>query len=596
MILQQLYTDASAILGEAIPPPLYDLKPVRWVIVLKPDGAFVNIESLGGSKDDKKGVPRLVPYVVRTSGIRPILLCDTPAYVLGVAPDDRRAPEKHAAFRDMVLACAEETHEPSVEAVSRFLAAWKPDQPGVGIETVPSDLMTFRVVYPDGSRWPVESSSVQSFWLRSARTTGTKQVVGQCLVSGREGPLVDVLPGMVKRVPGGQTSGTALVSVNCGAFESHGLSGGYTSPVSLDAAERFTKALNRLLEDRRMHLNVGGLAYVFWTRQGADPDFFGFVDRPDPTSVRELLNAFRSGRGHYTNIDHEAFYAFALSASGARVVIRDWLQTTVREARENLARWFETQDIVEGDGSPGKPLGIYQLASALYRDARKEMAAQVPLSLVRAALHGDTLPLSLLALAIARNRAEQRVTHNRAALIKAVLVTNAPEDTRKETAERMASLDPTNVQPAYVCGRLLAELEAVQLAAQGKTNTTIVSKFYGAASTAPATVFGQLLTMAQKAHLSKLRKSKPGLAYVFQQRIEEILLPLHPHDAFPRTLPLADQALFSLGFYHQRAFIRKAIEDARQAKQQGRATDADLALADTEAATELTDTADQEEN
>ena len=47
MILQQLYRDAGAILGEQMAPPMYDWKPVRWVIRLERDGRFLSIQSLG---------------------------------------------------------------------------------------------------------------------------------------------------------------------------------------------------------------------------------------------------------------------------------------------------------------------------------------------------------------------------------------------------------------------------------------------------------------------------------------------------------------------------------------------------------------------
>jgi len=115
----------------------------------------------------------------------------------------------------------------------------------------------------------------------------------------------------------------------------------------------------------------------------------------------------------------------------------------------------------------------------------------------------------------------------------------------------MVQLQTERTEAAYHCGRLLAVLEQIQQAALGRNvNTTIVDRFYGTASTAPATVFGTLLGQAQP-HLSKLRRSnRENAAYALQSRLEEVLLRL-PN--FPRTLTLQDQALFALGYYHQRA-------------------------------------------
>ena len=115
----------------------------------------------------------------------------------------------------------------------------------------------------------------------------------------------------------------------------------------------------------------------------------------------------------------------------------------------------------------------------------------------------------------------------------------------------MVQLQTERTEAAYHCGRLLAVLEQIQQAALGRNvNTTIVDRFYGTASTAPATVFGTLLGQAQP-HLSKLRRSnRENAAYALQNRLEEVLLKL-PN--FPRTLTLQEQALFALGYYHQRA-------------------------------------------
>ena len=116
----------------------------------------------------------------------------------------------------------------------------------------------------------------------------------------------------------------------------------------------------------------------------------------------------------------------------------------------------------------------------------------------------------------------------------------------------MSKLDPTMSQPAYLCGRLLAALESAQRRAIPGANTTIVDRYYGTASTAPATVFGALLTGSQ-AHLSKLRRDRPGAYHAIQEEIEEIMSGL---PGFPRTLSLEEQALFALGYYHQRAHHR----------------------------------------
>lgn len=122
----------------------------------------------------------------------------------------------------------------------------------------------------------------------------------------------------------------------------------------------------------------------------------------------------------------------------------------------------------------------------------------------------------------------------------------------------MEQLDLTNKEPAYLCGRLLRVIESIQYEAQGKTNTTVVGRFYGSASSAPASVFGILFQRAQ-ANLEKLRKDKEkkGAYKSLQTKIESITYP--DLKSFPKTLNLEQQGLFALGYYHQRA---KDIGDA----------------------------------
>ena len=107
------------------------------------------------------------------------------------------------------------------------------------------------------------------------------------------------------------------------------------------------------------------------------------------------------------------------------------------------------------------------------------------------------------------------------------------------------SLDKENVSPGYRLGRLMAVLERVQAAAQGNPNTTIVDRYYGAASTRPAVVFPRLLGLSQH-HLSKL---KTGMARYYGSLLEDVIGGIA---AFPVTLSLQEQGLFALGYYHQR--------------------------------------------
>ncbi len=86
-----------------------------------------------------------------------------------------------------------------------------------------------------------------------------------------------------------------------------------------------------------------------------------------------------------------------------------------------------------------------------------DLSPQTPRQLLRSAFIGVPLPVGLLYQVVRRNRAEQGVTRQRAALIKLVLRSH-----ERKGADKMISLDQENPEPAYRCGRLFAVLEEVQ--------------------------------------------------------------------------------------------------------------------------------------
>lgn len=149
----------------------------------------------------------------------------------------------------------------------------------------------------------------------------------------------------------------------------------------------------------------------------------------------------------------------------------------------------------------------------------------------------------------------------------------------------MVQLDLDYPDPAYLCGRLLAVLEEAQRAAIPDINTTVADRFYGTASSAPASVFGRLLN-GVKPHLAKLQRDNRGAYYGIQARLEDILSLLPARESFPRTLNLQQQGLFSLGYYHQRAHDRAQARKAAQRRRQEPSPDAidasDLASQDPE--------------
>lgn len=531
-------------------PPMYKKTPIPWLVDLDKDGRLLGfVRTSSGQKKDR-GKEFVVPHPgARTSGIKANLLADKAEYALGV-PKDKKSAARHHAFVTLASQCFEATGDTMVAAVVRFLETLGNSDIKVPDDLTPDQWVTFRV----NDQLVTDLPAVRRFWVECNLPQGDAEM--ECILCGSVCKPVNPHPVNIKGVPGGQTSGIAMISANSNAFESYGLERSLIAPTCHSCAERYATALNALIERDESHYRIGPLTYLFWTRTGGFSPVSLF-QKADPEEVKALLASVARGRA-YTALDDDAFYATALSASGGRLVVRRWLETTVGEARRCIARWFRLQRIVESNGEEGRPISLFLLAASLYRDATKEMNPNLPRVLLDVALEGGPLPDWVLFQAVKRNRAEQGVTRQRAAVIKMVLLSKNPA----EGDDRMEKLDPANTDPAYLCGRLLAELEAVQRAALPGANSTIVDRFFGTASSAPASVFGRLLRGAQS-HLGKLRKTAPGTYYALQERLEEIQTRL---TSFPKVLTLEQQGLFALGYYHQRAADRAAARAHKQSQ------------------------------
>ncbi|MBF4510320.1 MAG: type I-C CRISPR-associated protein Cas8c/Csd1 [Aeromicrobium sp.] len=555
MLMHQLAADAERILGE-LPPPMYDCKRVRWLVSLDVNGCLQGIVPLGMDEKGKhRGLLMEVPFVKRTSGIRPILLADTPAYTYGPPSSDKRAEAKHEAYLGLMRECAAATGNAEMSAVLNYLCSVGEEE-GLPVSAGTGDIVTFEVA---GAR-PIEDSAVKKFWrTKAGDSAGDSPTSRSCIICGSEAPIPEMPPVPVKGVPGSQSE-MSLTGVNFVTGESYGLVRAENASICHICGERAGKTLNFLLRDSAHHVRVGPVAYVFWTKEDSPFDIATLMSAPREGDVRALLESAKAGRKS-AEVQHDGFFAAALSANGGRVVVRKWISTTVPQVAANLARWFRLTGIVRPWGEDSAPLSTKGLAASIFLKP-EDVTARVSTALMSAALDGGDPPFDLLRAALARCRVSTqrggRVTHPQAALIKAVLVRRC-----NEQEEYMTTLECQEESPAYLCGRLFAVIESVQYAALGRVNATVADKFFSAASTAPATVFGKLLSDAQP-HLAKLRKTREGAHVALQTRLEEIATRIGP--SFPRILSIEEQGRFMLGYYHQRATDRADSRVARERK------------------------------
>lgn len=574
--------------------PDFEEKDVTRIIELDPEGKFLGLTDI--RQPDAQGRPRAVKRRVpktsgRTSGVSAQFLYDKSDYVFGVARDkEKKTWEPTDARIDDALAlirkASSATGDLGLKAVVRFLENQKAKSDRESI--LPVDLavnewFVFRLHGADGlvSDHPV----VKSWWeSQRAQPEPTSAI---CLVTGNACVLVD-RHDAIKKVPGGSTSGVAIVTFNSPAFESYGFDRNENAPIGRAAAEGYARALNRLLDPAypdprnagqtlpRRNIRVSeDTAVVFWTADVKNEfaDIFEAVfSRPDEGIVARLLEAPKSGRQPFLQ-DPKIFYALTLSGGQGRATIRDWHTSSVGEMAGRVSRYFADLELHFPFEGPPQPSLKELLRSVVFKGEDKNIPPNLAADFLRAILKDQPLPGTLLHAAVRRCKAEgplsqgdrgksnkRHRSHLRMQVIKGVL--RRLKD-RPELSEVKPMLDEKNTHAAYLLGRLFAVLEHLQGAAQGQTNATVGDRFYGAASTAPVTVFGRLLGLS-KHHLAKLRKERTGQAVNLDKLITAIMGSL-PAEKFPSTFPMEEQGLFAVGYYHQRQALFTKKEEVQAA-------------------------------
>lgn len=550
-----------------LPRPGYSTEKIGFVIGLNADGSVASVSDLREIVGKRK-LPRMlqVPQgVKRTVGIAPNLLWDKTAYVLGVtAGEGRRTADEHAAFRTRQIEAIGASDDEGLVALRRFLERWTPEQ--FASPVWPDEMRDTNVVFA------LESDRLDGEFLHD-RPAAQALVAAQegattdgpiCLVTGTRGKVARLHPA-IKNIWGGQSSGGAIVSFNLDAFNSYGHEQGDNAQVSEQAAFRYTTALNAFLAGTDNRMQIGDASTVFWAdasghvAEAAEDVFMQMINPVTDTGqagkVGLVLDRIRRGmalRDATADLIPELakgvrFHVLGLAPNAARIAIRFWFEDDFGVLAENYRRYVEDLRIEPAPKEPYPPLWRYLIETAVL-GKRENVQPNLAGDMMRAILTGGRYPMTLLAAVLTRIRADGDVNALRVGLLRALLIRNLNME-----KEAPVALDPANRNKGYRLGRLFALYEAAQTAALGRNvNATIKDKFYAAASASPRRVFS-LLERNSVNHLSKVGKQRPGQRVNLEKAISEIMGTMAPgEDPFPASLPAEDQALFGLGYYHQR--------------------------------------------
>jgi CRISPR-associated protein Csd1 len=577
--------------------PDFEPADIDWLIPLTKSG------KLAGPPIDLRDSPKrkLIPTLEQkllTDAKRPRarFICDSLERTLGWF--DAKKPQRAARaagslnfFKDLLTECSASYRldAPFLDAVLRFLdntaAVAKLQTQLTAAKARPNELATFSV---DGV-WLLDLKEAAQFW-RSWRKK-LKPVPAPakrlCFATGELTETVDTT-GVIKGVPGGNPSGTIFLSFDKDAFCSFELEQAQNAALSAGAELKIRSALAQLIEKSRgQKLVFNNTICLHWSREPMDFDPVDTLASANPEEVAQLLKSVETGK-QISSVDANAYYAVSLSGNGARIVVRDWIESTVPEIRQHVARWFQQLGIVEATGvNVKREFSLGQLLWALANpklekpfDALPHGAAE---DLLHAALTGGPIPQSILVAALRRetvdrvaggDEAGQRrpFLASRFALSKLCLLRSL---NRKDHHTMSEKLDPNSKDIAYLCGQLFAVLGRLQLIALGKVGASIAERTYGGVATRPATTLGPLFTKVP-AYLKKANDRFPGSGTNKQKEIESLCQRIEALSGLPQTLGLEEQGRFALGYYCQLAEYRARREEAEIESKAERITDENL--------------------
>ena len=571
--LARFYEHKVAEPDSGIPMPGFSEEDIGYVIRISPDGEYIHHLSLMNGKNRSRRIR--VPAAEKRSGkkVVPNFLWDNTGYVLGVdnKGNEKRSLKTFEAFRKKHADLAGKTDNASLKAVAAFLERWNPDRfsEWSDRETVLGKNIVFEIEGENG--FVHEQPDVRELWqqLRKEEREEGNEEKGFCLVTGRQAPIARIHPA-IRGLKGGEAK-TALVSFNKDAFTSYGKEQSYNAPVSVQAAQAYTTALNWLLRAENGHsAGIGDTSIVFWTDKPAPKeekavfDFFGTTDKTDAQSpqaedeelVRDMRGVFKAMRDGQPpekalrGFDPQVrFFILGIAPNSARIAVRFWQTATFGELAERLGRYYAELSLEPfPDRQPEFP-AFWQILNDIFGRYRKNPEKkelklappkQIPPKLgdtfLQSVLAKRYYPTSLYTAVLQGIRADQTVSYLRAAVIKAYLI-------RNQKQEFAMSLDTERKDVPYLLGRLFSLLEKNQRDALGKNiNSTIRDRYIASASATPRRVFPLLLRLTQH-HISKSEYERSK-----QNDIAGVVNDIRD---FPATLTLEEQGVFFLGYYQQ---------------------------------------------
>ncbi len=595
MILKALY-DYYERKPEIHAPIGYEKEELDFIIIIDKEGNFVDLQN---KRENKRGKAYFVPKaVVRTASVKPNLLWDKFEYVTGFSKDEKKsvqAKKYNRAFIEKLKSLPAELKED--EGVKTVLLFYEKNQTEELIKHQNweechkvSGWMSFQL---DGkndliaNREAVKGYQEKEFISGKYEEDDVKKLKeGVCLITG-EKKIIKRLNTEL-RLPGSDKNVKIVAFQKNSGFDSYGKEQAYNAPISILAENNYSAALKHLIYSKTNKKIVSDTTILFWSEKQNEKinpeEVMAWViaaqkvddDNPDQgvDKIETFINSIFTGQLAAERTNH--FYVLGLSPNAARISVRFWKTPSVEDFGKNIKKHFDDFEIVHREYEP-KYLSLYEILSSVsivtnkrdkpnvifFRGKAYDVIPNLSGQLVEAIIDGSQYPLTLVQQCIIRIRAEvskkdkngksiPNVTYSRAAIIKAYL--NRFNKIHKHNFKEITmGLDKTNSSIGYLLGRLFSVIERAQFVSNNykEPNAGIRDRFFGAFSTSPISVL-PIIEKLYSHHLKKIKNSQKFFeTKLLEENKKEIFDKLDPLK-IPAHLTLQHQALFIIGYYHQK--------------------------------------------
>lgn len=571
------YYDVLQSEGKVLPEG-YSNVPVKYKVALTEDGAIKEIIPYQTKVGDKNiAIIEKMPKRTEKTGIEANVIEHRPLYLFGLNYEDgiltekdktEKAKKSHEAFVKKNLEFIEGLNSPVINAYRKFIENWNPAN-----ETNNSALQSIGKGYGLGGyvfclsgepdRLLHKDQAIAERYeelLKENSEKAQKPVTAQCAITGEQTEIARIHR-KIKGVYGGLAIGNVLVSFKNPSEESYGNEQSYNSNISEKAMLKYTEALNYILASDKHKIAFDDVTIIFWAVKPGETeeDFFrmllanngvGTSAESIEGTVYELLKRGKSGvlrREELEGIDENVdFYIAGLKPNSSRLSLKFIVKKRYADVLWNIAKFQEDLQT----SANFKPVYFGSIKKELMSPKISADKAKVNPALLsglfEAIINGTQLPAGLLSAMVRRVKTDsgkEKINYVRAGVIRACLNRNY------EKEELKVGLDRENRSEAYLCGRLFAVLEKVQIeSAGGELNRTIRDAYFASAATKPVMVFPRLNRLAQN-HLKKLEGKDRKKYEDYEKMIKEIVSKLG--DTFSDYFNLKEQGEFIIGYYKQ---------------------------------------------